>query len=118
MKASEIMTREVVTVRPDTPVREIARLLNRGDISGVPVVDEAGAVVGIITESDLFRALCSMLGIGEPSARIVLTLPDDKDLLRNIDSRIEGMQLRSMAMYRNALEKSWEVALRVRSSGK
>jgi CBS domain-containing protein len=53
MKASEIMTREVVTVRPDTPVREIARLLNRGDISGVPVVDEAGAVVGIITELDL-----------------------------------------------------------------
>ncbi|MBU0491289.1 MAG: CBS domain-containing protein [Chloroflexi bacterium] len=53
MKAHEIMTRQVVTVQPDTPVGEIARLLNRDDISGVPVVDHEGAVVGIITELDL-----------------------------------------------------------------
>jgi len=53
MKASDIMTHEVLTVRPDTSVREIARLLNRSDISGVPVVDETEAVVGIITELDL-----------------------------------------------------------------
>lgn len=53
MKASEIMTRAVVHVQPDTPVREIARLLNRDDISGVPVVDADGHVVGIITELDL-----------------------------------------------------------------
>jgi len=53
MKASEIMTREVIAVQPDTPVSEIARLLNRSDVSGVPVVDPNGTVVGIITELDL-----------------------------------------------------------------
>ena len=53
MKASEIMTREVLSVRPDTPIREIARaLLNRG-ISAAPVIDQTGALVGMVSEGDL-----------------------------------------------------------------
>ncbi|MEK7786267.1 MAG: CBS domain-containing protein [Chloroflexota bacterium] len=53
-KVKDIMTREVVTVRPDTPVAEIACLLTTHRIGGVPVVDGAGRVVGIVSESDLF----------------------------------------------------------------
>lgn len=55
-RASEVMTRDVFTVRPDTPVSEIAGLLVREDINRVPVVDE-GEVVGIISRADLVRAL-------------------------------------------------------------
>jgi|DewCreStandDraft_5_1066085.scaffolds.fasta_scaffold00164_57 CBS domain-containing protein len=47
------MTRPVITVRPDTRVGEIARLMVEHAISGIPVVDDAGRVVGIVTESDL-----------------------------------------------------------------
>lgn len=47
------MTAPVITVRPDTRVGEIARLMVEHAISGVPVVDGAGRVVGIVTESDL-----------------------------------------------------------------
>lgn len=56
MKAKDIMTREVITVRPDTTVEAIARLLAEHRISGVPVVAsrEAGRVVGFVSESDLF----------------------------------------------------------------
>jgi CBS domain-containing protein len=53
MKASEIMTRDVISVRPDAPARQIARLLLDHHISAVPVVDEAGAPVGIVSEGDL-----------------------------------------------------------------
>jgi CBS domain-containing protein len=53
MKASEIMTREVISVRPDTPVQQIARLLLDHGISAVPVVDEAGTPIGIVSEGDL-----------------------------------------------------------------
>jgi CBS domain-containing protein len=53
MRAHEIMTREVVTVSPDTRVPEIAkRLLQRG-ISAAPVVDASGLVVGMVSEGDL-----------------------------------------------------------------
>jgi CBS domain-containing protein len=48
-----VMTSAVVTVEPDTPVREIARLLNEKGISGVPVVDSAGAPVGMVSDGDL-----------------------------------------------------------------
>jgi CBS domain-containing protein len=53
MQVRDIMTTEVVTVRRDTPVNDIARLMSESDISGIPVVDEARHVVGIVTELDM-----------------------------------------------------------------
>lgn len=53
MQVSELMTREVITVHPDTPVVEIARKMLQNDISGLPVVDHDGRLVGIVTEADL-----------------------------------------------------------------
>jgi CBS domain-containing protein len=53
MQARDIMTADVVTVAPQTPVGEIARLLAEKQISGAPVVDDAGRLRGIVTEADL-----------------------------------------------------------------
>ena len=55
MQVKEIMTSTVLTVAPDTPVAEIARLLREKHISGVPVVTGAGGLVGIVTEIDLIK---------------------------------------------------------------
>jgi len=53
MNAAEVMTREIVTVRPDTSVGEIAGLLLNHKISAVPVIDDDRHVVGIVSEGDL-----------------------------------------------------------------
>ena len=53
MQARDVMTREIVTVRPETRVSEIARILTARRISGVPVVDSGDHVVGVVTEADL-----------------------------------------------------------------
>jgi len=53
LTAQNIMTHEVVTVKENATVRELAALLLERNISGAPVVDEAGAVIGVVTESDL-----------------------------------------------------------------
>jgi CBS domain-containing protein len=53
MKVRELMTTHVVTVSPDTPVREIARVLLEHGISAVPVVDNGGAPLGMVSEGDL-----------------------------------------------------------------
>ncbi|SPF49924.1 CBS domain containing membrane protein [Syntrophobacter sp. SbD1] len=53
IKAKDIMTREVVTVTPETEVAKIARLLLEMHFNGVPVVDSDGQLVGIICQSDL-----------------------------------------------------------------
>jgi CBS domain-containing protein len=55
VQVSDVMTVEVVSVAPDTPVDAIARLMVERRISGVPVVDRAGRVVGMVSEGDLIR---------------------------------------------------------------
>ncbi|MGC2424993.1 MAG: CBS domain-containing protein [Nitrospirota bacterium] len=55
LTAKDIMTREVITVGPQTTVEELARLLMEHHISGAPVVDDTGALVGIVTENDLIN---------------------------------------------------------------
>ncbi len=53
LKARDIMTREVITVKSQTSVKELATLLSLHHISGAPVIDDGGAVIGVVTESDL-----------------------------------------------------------------
>jgi CBS domain-containing protein len=53
MNASDVMTCDVVSVSPDTPTREIAKLLLDKGISAVPVVDDTGAPIGMASEGDL-----------------------------------------------------------------
>jgi CBS domain-containing protein len=53
MHAQEIMTKDVVTVSPDTPTPQIAQRLLEHKISAVPVIDSSGMVIGMVSEGDL-----------------------------------------------------------------
>lgn len=53
MKVRDHMTRDVVTVTPTTRIHEVASLMVNHRVSGLPVLDEKGCVVGIVTEADL-----------------------------------------------------------------
>ncbi len=55
MRARDVMTTSVITTGPDTPVAEVAALLLENRISGVPIVDHTGDMLGIVTEGDLVR---------------------------------------------------------------
>ena len=55
MLAKEIMTKGVISVKPEASIRELAELLLAKRISGVPVVDDTGALRGIVSEGDLMR---------------------------------------------------------------
>jgi len=57
MLIKEIMTKNVVTVLPDASLKEIGKIFKEKRISGVPVVDDDGAIVGIVTLTDLLRVL-------------------------------------------------------------
>jgi CBS domain-containing protein len=52
MTVGDVMTRSVVSVRAWTPLKEVARLLIERRISGVPVVDDDGALLGVVSEGD------------------------------------------------------------------
>lgn len=53
MRVADVMTTGVVTVPPETPLKEVAALLHRCGISGAPVVDDAGRVLGVVSEADI-----------------------------------------------------------------
>ncbi len=55
MMASDVMVTQVVSVSPNETVRNVARLMIDRRISGIPVVDDAGSIVGIVSEGDLMR---------------------------------------------------------------
>ena len=55
MKAADVMTREPMSVTPQTPIVDAARLMLQHRISGLPVTDANGGVVGVVTEGDLLR---------------------------------------------------------------
>jgi CBS domain-containing membrane protein len=62
VKARDVMTRDVASVGPDTPLEDVAQMMADRKVSGVPVVDRAGKVVGVISEKDFLVHL----GTGEP----------------------------------------------------
>lgn len=55
MRAHQIMTRDVITVTPGTTIQDAANIMLRSHISGLPVLDDAGRLVGIVSESDFLR---------------------------------------------------------------
>lgn len=73
MNAQDIMTRSVVTAARTTSAREVAGMLLEGEFSGVPVADEDGEVVGIVTEQDLIRVLREKKPLDTTSAEEIMT---------------------------------------------
>ncbi|MCB0006456.1 MAG: CBS domain-containing protein [Anaerolineales bacterium] len=55
LKVKEIMTKDPLTVRPDTTIGEAAMMMHENKVGGLPVIDEMGKLIGIITESDIFE---------------------------------------------------------------
>ena len=53
LKAKDIMTTDVITVKPSTTIEELSQKLMKHNISGLPVVNDAGDLIGIVTENDL-----------------------------------------------------------------
>lgn len=69
------MTHEVVTISEDSALEEAALIMADNKIGGLPVVRN-GNVVGIITETDLFKLFLELLGGREPGVRISVTVPN------------------------------------------
>ncbi len=79
MIASDIMTRRVYTITPQASVQEVAQLLNRERISGVPVIDDtSGQLIGIVTEADIIQNIGrDDLQVADIMSRQLTTVTED-----------------------------------------
>jgi acetoin utilization protein AcuB len=87
IKVSEVMTKKVITASEDMPVEEAARIMADHKVGCLPVVRDQ-IVVGIITESDLFRIFLELFGAREKGIRISVLAPYFKGSMAQITSEI------------------------------
>ncbi len=87
VKVKDVMTKKVITVDADTPIEEAARIMADKKIGGLPVTS-AGKVVGMITETDLFKILLELMGAREKATRVTVTVPDRPGELAKITRTI------------------------------
>ncbi len=87
LKIKEIMTRDLVTVTEDVPLEDAARMMVDNAVGALPVV-RGDQVVGIITETDVFRVLMEMMGARDEGIRVTLHVHDEPGVLSRIASAI------------------------------
>lgn len=116
IKVRDIMSKKVVTVPDDYTVEETAEVLLESRISGVPVVDKAGKLVGVITQSDIFRVLISITGVEKRGIQFAFLLEDTPgsikavaDVMRTYGGRIASI----LTSFEEATEGSRKVFIRM-----
>lgn len=110
----KVMSKEVITVAEDTPLEEAARIMADNKIGGLPVVRD-GEVVGIITETDLFKTFLELLGAREAGIRLAVLVKnstnDLSDLLHAIHA--SGGIILAMGTFLGESSQNRDVTLKI-----
>lgn len=111
-----LMTRHVLTIAPDDPLEDAARIMLDNKVGCLPALD-GDALVGIVTESDIFRAFVDVLGVMEPGTRVQITTPDIAGALVRIAevAKAQGAPILSIVSYPAAAEGHARLVLRFRT---
>ena len=115
IKIQAIMTKDPVTVPFDFTVEEVAEVLLENKISGAPVVDYDGKIVGTITQMDLFRVLISLTGVGKKGIQFAFQLEDRPGSIKEIADVIRkhgGRMVSILSSYENVPEGYRKVYIR------
>lgn len=88
LQVREIMTRHVITTTVDTPIEDAAEVMATRKIGGMPVVDENNYVLGVITETDIFKALVEMMAMRKSGVRLTLDVPERMGVLGELATTI------------------------------
>ncbi len=87
LTVAEVMTKDVITVTEDTPIEEAARIMADNKIGGLPVV-KGTRVVGIITETNLFKMFLELMGARERGVRVTALIEDKPGMLATLTKAI------------------------------
>lgn len=84
---AEVMSKKVFSVSEDTPIEEAARVMADNKIGGLPVT-RGDEVVGMITETNLFKVFLELMGAREPGVRVTATIPEQRGQLARLTQAI------------------------------
>ena len=113
---SEIMAKDVVSLPDTATIEEAALVMYNEKLSGLPVVSSMGAVVGIITETDVFKTFVDVMGLADGKTRITLDVVDKIGVVKELAGIIAdaGFNIDSMVTCNQAsLSCHFEIVIRV-----
>ena len=90
IKVENLMTRNLVVVRPDETVEFAAILMLENKISSLPVINDKGSLIGIITQTDIFRVLINITGIYTGGVQFAFSLEDRRGSIREVSDVIRS----------------------------
>jgi acetoin utilization protein AcuB len=101
LRVRDVMTRGAILVHQLVPIEEAARLMVDNKIGGLPVVDERQALVGIITETDIFRTMLEMLGARRRGLRVTFRVEDQRGTLAQLAGEVsrQGGSIIAIALF-------------------
>jgi acetoin utilization protein AcuB len=118
IKVKDLMTKDPITVPPDYTAEETASVLLDSKISGAPVVDDNGQIVGTITQTDLFRVLISLTGIGDVGIQFGIQVEDKPGSIKEVADIIRkhgGRMVSILTSYDDVPKGYRKVYIRMRS---
>jgi acetoin utilization protein AcuB len=118
LQVKEIMSRNPVSVSQDDTVEHAAQVMLEHTISGLPVLDQDGKVVGIITQSDVFRAFMDIAGVLQGGVQFALRLEDRPGLIKDVVDLLRARGARFVSLlssYATSQEGYRDVYIRVKN---
>lgn len=115
-KVSAVMTKNVITVSPDSLLEEAAVLMRDNRVGALPVIQD-DKLVGIITETNIFDAFIDLLGFRDSGTRISVEVEDSPGILANVANVIKGFgaNITHLVVYRSQTGKS-DIVIRVNTT--
>ncbi len=118
LQIKEIMSRNPISVSPEDTVEHAAQLMLEKTISGLPVVEGDGHLVGIITQSDVFKAFINITGVKQGGVQFALRLEDRPGLIKEVVDLLRAKGARFVSLlshYASAREGYRDVYIRVKN---
>ena len=97
IRVGEVMTQEVITVDPQDFIENAAQEMYELKIESLPVVAEE-ELLGIVTSSDMLRALVTLAGLPEPGTRISIRVPDRVGILAEVAGKIRDLEVDTVSV--------------------
>jgi len=116
IKIKDIMTKDPIMIPDDFTVEETAEILLKNKISGAPVINNEGQVVGTITQTDLFKVLISLTGVGTKGIQFAFLLEDEPGSIKVIADEIRkygGRMVSILTSYQSAPQGYRRVYIRM-----
>ena len=115
----DVMTKDVITIAEDCPLEEAARIMADNKIGGLPVMRN-GLVVGLITESDIFRVFLELFGAREKGVRMTVKAPNFRGSLAQISTEItkRGGNIQALNVFLGDDPSNWGCTLKVTEMSK